>query len=427
MVICLYCARQSVASAGRCEHCGRVLSAVSHAAPQMSDRGRADAIRRRRAFRAGLLVIVLVCAVQVFRLAEKKLQQDAIGLVRAVEAQPAGHSPEALRTRLLAYIAQHNNSGQDFEEQLLGRARLELLQQDDEEVYFSLPEGDNSPQAIRQQLSRFLADPTRIELATAENNRLTVGRIALDKRADRAVLFKTPEANVRFAPDLTLSFRFERGTYTISLREAVDYITNQNAFGGRLQVRSGERSGGRELVFANHGTFVARRGEPSLQRFVAELTHNIPADLPDVREKRIQRLVDFVSQEILYDDNEAASRTEILKHPVETLISRHGDCSNKAILLGSLLEQLAEDYLFLYCPQHITVAVKQGRFADRTRLDFHWDNERWLIAEATAQGFQIGQSQIEQDWILRQVQFVQRPGQQNLIIDTRTGRPAEFR
>jgi hypothetical protein len=39
------------------------------------------------------------------------------------------------------------------------------------------------------------------------------------------------------------------------------------------------------------------------------------------------------------------------------------DCSNKAILLGSLLGQLGEDYLFIYTPDHITVAVRQGRFA----------------------------------------------------------------
>jgi len=57
-----------------------------------------------------------------------------------------------------------------------------------------------------------------------------------------------------------------------------------------------------------------------------------------------------------------------LKRPNEVLMSGQSDCSNKAILLGSLLEQLGEDYLFVYTPDHITVAVKQDGFPASNRL-----------------------------------------------------------
>ena len=61
------------------------------------------------------------------------------------------------------------------------------------------------------------------------------------------------------------------------------------------------------------------------------------------REAKIQRLVDFVSNEIQYDYSEAVGGRETLKRPNEVLFTRSGDCSNKTILLASLLEQIGED------------------------------------------------------------------------------------
>ncbi|MFN7948665.1 MAG: transglutaminase-like domain-containing protein [Blastocatellia bacterium] len=376
-----------------------------------------------------LLVFVMVAALAVrlrMNIGRPDAQKSLLAL-RNVEAESEGSTPETMRSRLLAYIAERNNSGQDFEEQLLGQARLELYKPDAHEVCFSLPAGAGSVEAIRNQVSRFIADPARIEIATEENGRLNIGDLSLDKRPDRAFLFKTPEQNIRFDADAKLSFRFERATYTVSLREAVSYITNHNAQGGKLQVRTGERVNGREKVFFNHGAFVARHGEPSLVRLVEELTGNIPATASGAREKRIQRLLDFVSREIIYDNDEAASKVEILKHPVETLISRHGDCSNKAILFGSLLEQLGEDYVFLYCPEHITVAVKQGGFETRNNLTLRRENQVWVIAETTAPGFQIGLSRLDREWIIKSAQYVQHPDQPNVIYDLRTGAQAAFR
>ena len=81
----------------------------------------------------------------------------------------------------------------------------------------------------------------------------------------------------------------------------------------------------------------------------------------------MQRVLDFVSREIRYDQREAAYDFELLKRPNEVLMSGESDCSNKTILLGSMLEQLGEDYLFVYLPHHITVAVPQGDFSSDTR------------------------------------------------------------
>lgn len=428
MIACPSCARVCEPSdAGLCRSCGKPLSAAK--APVTQRRARQPLPVARVVGMAGLLVLVLVVALAVrlrLNIGRPEAQQSLLAL-RTVEADSAGRTPETMRARLLAYIAARNNSGQDFEEQLLGQARLELYKPEAHEVCFSLPAGNSSIAAITNQISRFIADPARIEIATEENGRLKLGDLSLDKRPDRAFLFKTPEENVRFDADTTLSFSFARATYTVTLREAVSYITNHNAQGGQLQVRPGERVNGREKVFFNHGAFVARHGEPSLMRLVEELTGNIPATAPGAREQKIQRLLDFVSREIVYDNDEAASKVEILKHPVETLISRHGDCSNKAILFGSLLEQLGEDYVFLYCPEHITVGVKQGDFEARNNLTLRRENQVWVIAETTAPGFRIGLSRLDREWIIKNAQYVQHPDQPNVIFDLRTGAQAAFR
>jgi hypothetical protein len=431
MIICPYCVRPAdLPDSKFCQFCGKLLSAAKtpvtmrRQGPRL---GQSATVLIGSGLMIAALFFMTFLAVRLRLNIGRNESQKSLLALRTVEPEKGGSTPEALRARLLGYIARRNNSGQDFEEQLLGQARMELYKPETHEVWFALPATSGSIEAAKKEISHLLADPAQIESAIEVNGRLSLGDFALDKRPDRAFLFKTSEENIRFDPERLLSFKYDRATYTVTLREAVDYLTNRNAQGGRLQIKSSERINGRMKIFFNHGTFAARRGEPSLVRLAQELIRDIPASAPEARERRVQRLVDFVSQEIVYDDDEAGSGIEILKHPVETLISRHGDCSNKAILLGSLLEQLEEDYLFVYCPEHITVAVKQGRFGTDNELTLRWENQMWVIAEATAPGFQIGLSRLDRDWILRTAEYIQRPAQQNVVFDVRTGRRAEFR
>src|SRR5581483_9021576 len=420
-----------------CQSCGKPLSATRTPAPGRIPHRQPRNDKSHAALSRGLLVIGGVAVIGFLAVwVPNKIRSardrqfnhhQSVFSTRAVEAEADANSPEAMRSRLLAYISEQNNSGQDFEEKLLGAARMEKYDPDAREVWFSLPAGDRSVEGVRKEIGQFIADPARIEIATEENGYLKVGDLSLDKRPDRAFLFRTAEQNVKFDPDRELSFGFDRATYTVRLREAADYITNRNAQGGLLRVRSGRRWDGKEMVFANHGTFVAKQGEPSLTRLVEQLTGGIAATAPDARERKLQRLLDFVTKEILYDNDEANSKDETLKHPVETLISHRGDCSNKAILYGSLLEQMGEDYLFLYCPEHLTVAVRQGGFEARNGLTFSWDRQTWVIAETTAPGFRIGQHHLDKEWIIKQVEFVQRPSQKNIIINASTHQSVEFR
>jgi hypothetical protein len=255
---------------------------------------------------------------------------------------------------------------------------------------------------------------------------MRLGDYSLLRTTEKSFFFKTPTDNVKFDPATVLKFPFEQATYTADMREMSDFIQNKTIFGGRINVLTGQRQAGLPVVFANHGAMVARPGESSLTRFVGELTRDIPADGAGAREVRVQRVLDFVSREIKYDQREATYNFELLKRPNEVLMSRESDCSNKAILLGSLLEQLGEDYLFVYLPHHITVAVPQGRFPAANGLTLEWEGQTWVIAEGTAPGFRIGVDRIEDEEQFKQFQYVQRPGERDVIYDLATGRRLSF-
>ncbi len=157
-----------------------------------------------------------------------------------------------------------------------------------------------------------------------------------------------------------------------------------------------------------------------------ELTRDISPHSQGAREARVQRVLDFVSQEIKYDERATTYNFELLKRPNEVLMSGESDCSNKAILLGSLLQQLGEDYLFVYTPDHITVAVKQGGFPASNGLYLVWQKEVWLIAEGTAPGFRIGVDRVQEEARFKRFQHLQRPRDRDIIFDLATGRQLSF-
>ncbi|MEO7674316.1 MAG: hypothetical protein ABIU09_09605 [Pyrinomonadaceae bacterium] len=102
------------------------------------------------------------------------------------------------------------------------------------------------------------------------------------------------------------------------------------------------------------------------------------------------------------------------------------DCSNKTILLASLLELIHEEYILLYCPRHITVAIPQGNYTNENKLDFEWDRKPWLIAETTMPGFQIGKPQIANPNLLTHVNYVQNPKNSNVIMDASSYQVLKF-
>ncbi|HEX7333791.1 MAG TPA: transglutaminase-like domain-containing protein [Pyrinomonadaceae bacterium] len=333
---------------------------------------------------------------------------------------------ERTRDAVLACLAQPGFVGTKVSEQVLGPVHLELLQVPDREVYFSAPAPEKMGDTFESMVGRFIIDSKRIVMAEDDAGRLRLGKYSLPRSEEKYLFFKTPIDNIKFDNGMILKFPFKQATYTLDMRELDDFLSNKSIFGGPMNARTEQMRAGQPVIFANHGALVANPREPSLRRFVDELTRDIQPEAEGAREARVQRVLDFVSNEIKYDLRETTYRFELLKRPNEVLMSGQSDCSNKAILLGSMLEQLGEDYLFVYTPDHITVAVKQGGFPVRNNLHLAWQGEVWLIAEGTAPGFRIGVDRVKEEARLKQFQHVQRPRDRDIIFDLATGKQLSF-
>jgi len=327
------------------------------------------------------------------------------------------------RDAVVMLLAFPQFSGESFRRQILGEVRLQRLMFGDREVYFSAPE--SSEQEFADAVGKFVIDRQKLVFAETKGEKFDLDGFLLRKTPESGYFFKTKLENLRFDPNAELEFPYKELTYKLSMSELVDFAENKQVYGGKIVATTDPKIDNKAIMFGNHGAMVARPGEPSLKRVVAQLLGDAPENLP--REVKIQKLLDFVTTEIEYDFVEALGTSETLKRPNEVLMTRRSDCSNKTILMASLLEQIGEDYLLLYCPNHITVAVPQGAFPLENRLKFEWDSKIWIAAETTMPQFQIGKTKIAQTKILNKVLYVQKPKQAEIIFEASTLRPLDFK
>ena len=316
---------------------------------------------------------------------------------------------EEIRETAVVMLSHPTFSGEDFRQQVLGKGRLVKFVRSLKDAYFVFP-ADND-QEFQQFVTKYFIDPAKLEFSKPGNGEDELGGYKIPDQ-NGLKFFRTNLENIQIDPNQQLSFRLQDVTYDVSLNELRNLLNQSELYGGKLIARMPSRRDGPQFVFANHGIMVAKPGEPSLKRLVDELLKGVPND----RNSRIQRLVDFVSKDIEYSFEEASSG-ETLKRASETLMTRSGDCSNKTILLASLLEQIGEEYLLIYVPQHITVIVPQGDFPDGNKLDFTWNQKNWLIAETTLPGFQIGKTKVADSIRLTRVNYVQDPKNADVIFD----------
>lgn len=317
---------------------------------------------------------------------------------------------EEVRDSTILMLAQPTFSGDEFETQILGKGRLDWFDWKSREAYFTYPKAEQAE--LDQYLRDNFNDPTKIEFAVESNGRKRLGKFELKSGPEAPFLFRSAMTNFKIDSSRSLNFKFSNVDYSLSLTEMRNFTNNSQVYGGRLIAGTEMRENHPTILFANHGIMVAKPDEPSLKRLAAAII----GDATD-RETKIQRLTDFVSNEIEYSYTEAVGASETLKRAPETLMTRTADCSNKTILLASLLEQIGEEYILLYCPQHITVAVPRGNFANSNKIDFEWNGKPWLIAETTLPGFQIGITNVQDYARLTKVEYVQSPKQSEIIFD----------
>lgn len=360
----------------------------------------------------GLIVLVVAGVVGFFAY---RANQEKVKIAKDVRAE------ENFRDTAINMLSHSTFSGDEFRAQVLGKGRLERFERVNQDLYFTYPA--SSQQEFDEFVNKFFVDKTKLEMAPEKNGKLELGGYSVRVSDQTPYFFRTTLKNFKVDSTQPLTFPFKTVNYTLTMREVKDFLDNTQVYGGNLAADATQRSDDPLVVFANHGIMVGKPNEPSLQRLVKELLK----DVEDNREKKIQRLVDFVSNEIEYSFSEAMSGRETLKRPDEILMTRNGDCSNKTILLASLLEQIGEDYVLLYCPKHITVAVPQGNFPNENKMDFDWEKKNWLIAETTLPNFQVGITKVQEFTKITPINYVQRPKEKNLIFDANSMKVLEFR
>ena len=325
-----------------------------------------------------------------------------------------------LRNTVLSYLSQPKFSNSDFMEQITGtKAELQILDLREGMVYLSIPENHFTKEMLRE----LATNPDLVEFGKTSNGEFSGSRIELGEyvlRKPGNYFFRFPSKNFRVDETDRITIPYRSANYSINMQELQDFVSNKSVFGGYLDADTGTDRYGRHTVIANHGAFVAKKGESSLERLVSSLTRNESTD-----EGKTQRLLDFVTEELKYDFSDANSIAEVLKRPNEVLMTGGSDCSGKVILYASLLEQTDVDYRLVYINGHITVAV-EGNYENRNRLSFNIGDTTYSIAETTARGFQIGRSRLSRDLGIEDIKYIQRPGEDSKIYDAKTGKALPF-
>jgi hypothetical protein len=327
------------------------------------------------------------------------------------------------RDAVAMLLAQPYFTGEAFREQTLGKARLQRYMLDKKEIYFSTPAANE--QEFAEIIGRFVIDRQKIVPGEESDGKLKLDTLSLKKTPETGYFFKTKLENLKFDPNAEFEFPYKGANYKISMSELLGFFENKSVYGGRIAATTNPQIDGKAIMFGNHGAMVAKPDEPSLKRLIAQILGEAPENV--ARETKIQKLLDFVSAQIEYDYAEALGTNETLKRPNEVLMTGRSDCSNKTILMASLLEQIGEDYILLYGPGHITVGVLQGAFPFENGLSFEWEEKKWIVAETTLPLFKIGKTKVSDPVRLNTVSYVQKPRQTEIIFESQTFRPLEFK
>lgn len=356
----------------------------------------------------------------------KLLAQKVVDAAKKAECLPADAGKQvddATRESLMTLLAYPNQSGAYLEPQILGKARLEIFKVEgtDKQVFLSLPESEIGKEQVDQAICRVAVNKSQVEVSKdKEDGKFFFKDYSFKITPEKAVFFRVPLSNLRVDADLALKFPYDHATYAPTVTELHYLMRNEGIYGGLLEAKPDAQAYGQATLY-NYGTFVAKQGEASFQRFVGDLTKDLAAE-KNAREQKIQRLADLVSREIAPNPTEIDQK--VFKRANEVLMTGQGAYPAQAVLLASLLEQLPEDYLLIYSKGFLAVAVKQGQFPAENQFQIRYEGAVWLLIETLTPGWRIGLDAPKMK--LGTVAYVQRPRQKNVITNLTSGSTLPF-
>lgn len=386
----------------------------------------------RRTFNkiAGLALLGLVPALGACNKLESILNQKGKKAPEARKEEPAPkkidpkeREEQEARETILTYLSQPAFSNSDLGKQVTRtNAVLELYNLDEGMVYFSMRAVQKPEYEL--VLSRLAKERGAVEFAQEKNGRLELGDYVWNN--PKRYFFRFPAKDFKVNPKTVIKKRLGEFEYRVTIPELGRYLKNENTYNGYLQAVAGVARDGRRIVFHNHGAFVSKK-EASLERLVKQVV-----SAGDSKETKAQKLLDFVTENIEYNKEEANQDIETLKKANEVLMSGNSDCSGHVIVYASLLEQVGADYQICYVATdrgsvgHITVAVNWD-LPINNGMGFNIGGKNYAIAETTSEGFRIGESFFDgrPSITLDDISFFQKPGVDGKIYD-KTGHALEW-
>ena len=318
------------------------------------------------------------------------------------------HNNKRLRDAMISYMSEPMFRNRDFVQQITGtEADLKLYDMDEQTLYFSINKSDFDSSST---LNKLTIDKSAVDFGFEQNGDVFLGAYTL--KGTGRLLFRFPKND--FKPDSTRSvtIKLKNGlVYNLSMNELADFADDRSIYGGKTdsEIKTNK-------YMANHGAFVSVQGEPSLKRLIDKIITD-----KSNKERAAQELLDFVTGNIEFSENEAYGGYEVLKRPNEVLLTGKSDCSGLTILYASLLEVAGINYRLVYFTGHIAVAV-EGKFNNTNKLKIKYEDIEYSLAETTVKGFSIGNTILQQKDITDEIKYIQKPGKDSKIIDFKTGK-----
>lgn len=291
-----------------------------------------------------------------------------------------------------------------------GRAVLERFYVDTKQLYFTCDSSDFN----KNNLSKFAVSYDSITRAKEEN-----GVLVLDSKRyndPSRAFFKMPVSNFKVDTNKVIETAYENGIiYRVTLPQILNFTYLKSALGGGAIAISDDNT-----HFMNHGSVVAKVGEVSLKNLVEQLTKELKTN-----EEKAQQLLDFVTKQIEYNTKEAEQGYETIKRPNEVLFTKNSDCSGKAILYASLLQQIGVKWCLFYFEGHVCVGVA-GNFKNLKPLKFKLKNTDYYLAEITDPNAKIGSDSWAGEMNENNLKYYQVSESGSDIFSYRTNKPLDF-
>ncbi|MFN8116655.1 MAG: transglutaminase-like domain-containing protein [Bacteroidia bacterium] len=317
---------------------------------------------------------------------------------------------EKLQRQTINFIAQPAFSGDYiFYKITSAKANLEMYYYDIQQVYFTCNKQDYVP----ENLNKFIINMDCVVVAQLKNDRLEIDTKIYSDTSK--VFFKMPVSNFKVDSNRVIETKYDDVTYKVTLSQIFNFSNLKSAIGGGAIAISEDNH-----HFMNHGSVVAKQNEASLNDFVKQVTKNTIT-----KEAKAQVLLNFVTRKIEYNQDEASNGYETIKRPDEVLFTKNSDCSGKAILYASLLQQLDVKWSLFYFENHICVGVA-GKFNEVNPHKFKLNGTDYYLAEITDPNAIIGVDSWDGKMNEDNLEYYQLSDSSSNMYSYKTNRKLEF-